>query len=155
MLGSLTFASKVAMAALPNVHIVGTLMMASTVVFRRKALIPIYLYVTLEGLYSGFSFLWLSNLYTWAVLWGMTMLIPKRTPRKIKCIAYPAVCSLHGFLFGILTAPVWAAAFGWGIKETILSGVAFDITHGISNLVAGMLVLPLADLFSRFMKRKK
>ena len=56
MLGSLMFCSDIVMEALPNIHLVGMLTMVYTVVFRVKALIPIYVYVMLTGLLSaGFS----------------------------------------------------------------------------------------------------
>ena len=45
MLAVIMFCSKLLMEALPNIHIVGMLVMLYTVVFRAKALIPIYLYV--------------------------------------------------------------------------------------------------------------
>ncbi|MBR0450253.1 MAG: hypothetical protein IIX30_05505, partial [Clostridia bacterium] len=42
MLGVIMFCSKLLMEFLPNIHIVGMLVMLYTVVFRVKALIPIY-----------------------------------------------------------------------------------------------------------------
>ena len=51
MLGAIMFCSKILMEALPNIHIVGMLVMLYTVVFRVKAIIPIYIYVFLTGLY--------------------------------------------------------------------------------------------------------
>ena len=56
MLAAVMFASKVIMEILPNIHLLGTLTMAYTVAFRKKALIPIYLYVMINGVYSGFAF---------------------------------------------------------------------------------------------------
>ena len=50
MLGAVTYASKVLMEALPNIHLVGVFIIAFTLVYRRKALYPIYVYVFLTGL---------------------------------------------------------------------------------------------------------
>ena len=41
MLGSLMFCSKIVMEALPNIHLLGMLIVVYTIVFRRKALIPL------------------------------------------------------------------------------------------------------------------
>ena len=55
MLGTLMFTSKILMEMLPNIHLLGMLTITYTLVFRFKALIPIYIYVFLNGLYSGFN----------------------------------------------------------------------------------------------------
>ncbi|MBQ3590332.1 MAG: hypothetical protein II979_00205, partial [Clostridia bacterium] len=47
MLGTLVFASKIAMESLPNIHPAAMLLMAYTVVYRSHALIPLYVYVFL------------------------------------------------------------------------------------------------------------
>ena len=53
MLGAVMFASKVIMEALPNIHLLGVLTVTYTVVYRRRALVPIYLYVVLNGLFAA------------------------------------------------------------------------------------------------------
>ena len=77
MLGTLMFCSKIIMEAFPNIHLLGMFVMTYTIVFRRRALVPIYLFVALTGLYAGFAFWWLPYLYIWTVLWGVTMLLPR------------------------------------------------------------------------------
>ena len=81
MLAALMFASKVIMEVLPNLHLLGMLTMTYTLAFRTKALIPIYLYVFINGIYAGFATWWVAYLYIWAVLWGVTMLLPKKMPK--------------------------------------------------------------------------
>ena len=54
MLGALMYASKVVMEVAPNVHLLGVFTMAFTLVYRKKALYPIYTYVLLNGLFTGF-----------------------------------------------------------------------------------------------------
>ncbi|MBR2621042.1 MAG: hypothetical protein IKC97_01560, partial [Clostridia bacterium] len=53
MLGALMFCSDLIMEALPNIHLLGMLIVVYTIVFRRKALIPLYVYVLLMGVFSG------------------------------------------------------------------------------------------------------
>lgn len=156
MLGTLMFTSKIIMEALPNIHLLGMLTMVYTLVFRLEALIPIYIYVLLNGLYAGFDLWWMPYLYIWTILWGITMLLPKNMPKKIAIIVYPIVCALHGFSFGILYAP--AQALFWGLDPAgtvawIVAGLPFDAIHGVSNLLVGMLILPFSELIKKLMKK--
>ena len=158
LFGALMISSKEIMAVLPNIHLLGLLIMLATLTFRFKALISIYIYVFVEGLLQGFSPWWVSNLYTWAILWAVTMLIPKKLPTKAKMVIYPIVCSLHGFAYGILCAPTQALFFGLdfnGMIAWIIAGFPFDIIHGISNFCAGLLVLPLYLILSKMLAKFK
>ncbi len=155
MLGTMMYVSKLLMQVLPNIHLLGTLIIVITLVYRAKALYPIYIYVFLEGLMGGFATWWIPYLYIWTVLWGVTMLLPQNMSKKLKPIVYIIVCGLHGFSFGILYAPAQALLFGLdfkGMLAWIAAGFAFDITHGISNLLCGTLICPLAALLKRIEK---
>ena len=156
MLGALMFASKKLMEALPNVHLVGLLLAVITVAFRIKALIPLYLYVFLDGLVGGFSLWWLPYLYVWTPLWGALMLCPRHMKPSVATIVYAILCGLHGLLFGVLYAPAQALIFGLDLNQAlawIAAGFPFDLIHGISNLALGTLILPLSDLLKK-LKRK-
>lgn len=158
MFGAIMYVSRVILAVLPNIHLLGMLVMTLTVVFRVKALIPIYIYVMLEGILSGFALWWYPYLYVWTVLWALTMLIPKRTPRKLMFVLFPVLCALHGFSFGILYAPMQAFLYGYNFEQTLIwiaKGSLFDITHGISNIFAGMLVLPFSELIYLLVYKKE
>ena len=69
MLGAVMYASKLLMELIPNVHLLGVLVVAFTVVYRKKALYPIYIYVLLNGIFCGFAAWWVPYLYVWTVLW--------------------------------------------------------------------------------------
>ena len=77
MLGTIIFLSDILMEALPNIHGVAMFIALFTLFFRAKALIPIYVYVLLNGLYGGFALWWIPYLYIWLPLWALIMLIPK------------------------------------------------------------------------------
>jgi energy-coupling factor transport system substrate-specific component len=156
MLAALMFCSKVIMDALPNIHLLGMFIMVYTLVYRAKALIPIYLFIFMTGLYGGFGLWWIPYLYIWAILWGVAMLLPRRMPKAVAAIVYPAVCALHGFAYGTLYAPAQALIFGLdfeGMIAWIIAGLPFDLLHGLGNLVAGFLILPLSDLLLQLKKR--
>lgn len=155
MLGTVMFVSKVIMEFLPNIHLLGMFTMTYTIVFRKKALIPIYVYVLLNGIYAGFNMWWIPYLYIWTILWAVTMLLPRNMSKKAKCIVYPIVCCLHGLLFGTLYAPAQALMMGLNFKATIawiLAGLPWDAVHGAGNLVAGFLVYPLSELLIKLTK---
>ena len=157
MLGALMFCSKVIMDALPNIHLLGMFIMVYTLVYRTKALIPIYIFVFMTGLYGGFGLWWIPYLYIWTILWGVTMLLPRKMPRAVGMAVYPAVCCLHGLLYGVLYAPAQALIFGLdldGMLAWIAAGLPFDVMHGIGNLFAGLLILPLSSLLLRLEKKK-
>ena len=59
MLGALMMVSDLLMNILPNVHLVGVMIVTFTAVYRWKALYPIYVYVFLIGLFEGFGTWWL------------------------------------------------------------------------------------------------
>ena len=156
MLGAIMFASKIIMEVLPNIHLLGMLTVTYTLVYRKKALIPIYLYVMLNGLFAGFNMWWLPYLYIWTLLWGATMLLPKNMPKKIQYIIYPAICAIHGFTFGILYSPAQAIMFGLNLEQMvawIISGLPFDLIHGFSNLAVGLLIVPLTDVLQKLTRR--
>ena len=157
MLGAVMFCSKILMEALPNIHLLGMLTMTYTIAFRRKALIPIYICVFLNGVFAGFSLWWIPYLYIWTLLWGITMLLPRNMPEKIKKIVYPLVCALYGLSFGTLYAPAQALMFGFDLNQTlawIAAGFPFDLIHAAGNLVAGFLIIPLSDLLVKLMQKK-
>lgn len=152
MLGALLYASKLVMEVLPNIHIVGMLIMVYTIVYRKKALYPLYIYVMLTGFFAGFATWWIPYLYIWTVLWVVTMLLPKKMSKHTATIVYAVVCALHGLFFGVLYAPAQALLFGLdfeGMLSWIAAGFVFDAVHCAGNLCVGLLVWPLSQTLLR------
>lgn len=146
MLGAVMYGSKLIMELIPNVHLLGVLTVAYTIVYRKKALYPIYTYVILNGIFCGFAAWWIPYLYLWTILWGVVMLLPKRMPKKIQPAVYMTVCAAHGFLFGTLYAPLQAIMYGLsfqGMIAWIVAGLPWDCIHGISNFFCGILIMPI------------
>ncbi len=146
MLGAVMYASKMIMEVAPNIHLLGVFTIAFTVVYGKKALYPIYIYVLLNGAFCGFAAWWVPYLYLWTVLWGAVMLLPKKIPDKVKPLVYMVLCAMHGFLFGTLYAPAQALLYGLSLKATIawiVAGLPFDFIHGVSNFFCGILIVPI------------
>ena len=157
MLGTIMFVSKILLEILPNIHLLAMFTVLYTVVFRAKALIPIYVYVFINGLWSGFATWWIPYTYIWTVLWALTMLMPKNMSRAASMIVYPILCGLHGILYGVLYAPGQAFLFGLNFEQTltwIAIGFPWDVVQGIGNLAAGCLVYPLAQVLRKMQKSK-
>ena len=146
MLGAVMYASKLLMEVAPNIHLLGVFTIAFTVVYRKKALYPIYIYVILNGIFCGFAAWWVPYLYVWTVLWGVVMLLPEHLPKKLRPLIYMTICAAHGFLFGTLYAPAQAILFGMsfhGMVSWIIAGLPFDLIHGVSNFFCGLLIVPV------------
>jgi len=152
MLGAVMYASKMLMELAPNIHLLGVFTIAFTVVYGKKALYPIYIYVLLNGMFSGFATWWIPYLYVWALLWGVTMLLPKKMPKRVRPFVYMTVNACHGFLFGVLYAPVQMLLFNLsfkGIVAWVVAGFPFDVIHGVSNFFCGLLIVPIVQLLRR------
>ncbi len=137
----------------PNMHPLALFIAAFTAVYRVKALIPIYVYVFLEGLLGGFGIWWYPNLYIWTILWLVIMLIPKNTHEVAAGIIITVLCTLHGIGFGLMYMPYqcyvffkgnWDFAYIW-----LLNGLPFDTLHAVGNLVSSLLTIPLILLLCK------
>ena len=157
MFGALMYATTYVMKVLPNVHLLGLFIVTLTAVYRFKALIPLYIYVFLEGLFMGFSPWWWPYLYVWAVLWGAAMLLPRNMPVWLAAVVYPLVSGLHGLCFGLLFAPAQMLLFYGGdfsfFWPWVAAGFPFDVTHAIGNVASGLLILPLVRLLTKLQAR--
>jgi len=147
------FLSRIMMQWIPNVHLLGLFVAAFTLTYRMRALMPLYGYVLLEGVFAGFSLWWVPYLYIWLPLWGAFMLVGRlELSQKVRAPLCMVVCALHGLSFGILYAPLQALMFGFSFQMMlawIVAGFSFDVIHGIGNFVAGAMILPLASLLKK------
>lgn len=151
-LGALMFISKQLMEFLPNIHLLGMFTVLYTVVYRKKALVPLYIFVLLEGIIAGFSMWWIPYLYIWTVLWAVTMLLPQKMSPKIAVPVYSIVCGLHGLAYGTLYAPfqaLWMHLSFKGMLAWIASGLPWDVIHMLGNIVLGTMVYPLSRLLKK------
>lgn len=152
-LGALTFALKMAMSYLPNIEPVSLLVMVYGVVFGRKALYPVYIYVAMEILCFGFGIWNVNYLYIWALLalaaWGLR--------RMEQPLAWAVLSGGFGLAFGALCAPVDLVIGGVGYAVTKwASGIPFDIAHCVGNFfIALILFRPVRELLERLYRKTK
>ena len=119
MLGTIMFLSDLLMEALPNIHAIAMFIALFTLLYRWKALIPLYIYIALMGVYSGLALWWIPYLYVWFPLWALMMIVPKGAPDKLKFILATVFCSLHGITFGLLYTPGKAIMYGVNFEGMI------------------------------------
>ena len=147
VLGSLTFAAKVAMAGLPNIEPVSLFVMLYAVVFGKKCVYPIYTYVAMEILFFGLHLWSINYLYIWMILAICAWLL-----RSVK---NPFVWALlsggFGLLFGLLCTPVYAISGGIGYAVSWwIAGVPYDLPHAVGNFVIALvLFVPLRQLLTK------
>ena len=86
------------------------------------------------------------------------MLLPKNMPKRLAPLVYILVSGLHGLAYGTLYAPFQAIIMKLDFEATltwIATGLPFDITHAISNLICGILICPFISILSKAEKYAK
>ncbi len=137
MLGALTFAAKYGMSFLPNIEPVSLMVMLFAVVFGRKCLYPVYLYVAMEVLFYGIGIWNINYLYIWAVLAVAAYLARNMTHP----LGWALLSGTYGLLFGALCGIV--DVFIGGVPYAVakwVTGIPFDILHCAGNFVIALLL---------------
>lgn len=130
--GALLFAVQIAMAGLPNIELVTTLLLVFACVYRWYTAFSLLVFVLAEGLYFGFGFWWFTYLY----LWWIPVLAAIALCRFRNPILFAVVAALFGFCYGALGALPNLILFGAeSAFAYVINGLPFDILHGVGNFV--------------------
>lgn len=137
MMGTVMVVSKEALAFLPNVELVSLLTILFTLVFRRRVIGGLGVFLLLEGLLYGFGLWWLMYLYIWPLLAALAWLF-----RWMKRSWQWAVLSgLFGLAFGSLCSLVYLPMGGVSmVIAWIISGFTFDLIHAGGNFLLALLL---------------
>ena len=153
LMGAMTFAAKYVMSFLPNIEPVSLMVMLFAVVFGRKWVYPVYLYVVLEILFYGISLWNINYLYIWAVL-----AIASRCMAKVRePLPWAILSGGFGLAFGALCGivDVFIGGFGYAVTKWA-SGIPFDIAHCAGNFVIALLLYsPLRGLLEKLYAKMK
>jgi len=151
LLAAMMMATQVAMAALPNIHLVAVFVILAAMLFGWKALYSVYIFVLLEGLIYGFSMWFLNYLYVWTILTFIAVCFKNNRSR----LFWAAVAGIFGLLFGALCSIPYFFIGGWaGGFSYWVAGIPFDLVHCVSNAVlVYILLLPLYRLCCKLLKR--
>ena len=151
ILGAMTFAAKYVMSFLPNIEPVSLMVMLFAVVFGRKWVYPVYLYVAMEILFYGINLWNLNYLYVWAVLAvAASLLRSMQQP-----LAWALLSGVFGLAFGALCGivDVFIGGFSYAVTKWI-SGIPFDILHCAGNFIIALVMFaPLRKLLERLYSR--
>ena len=147
VLGALTFAAKYVMSFLPNIEPVSLMVMLFAVVFGRKCLYPVYLYVAMEILFYGLGLWNINYLYIWAVLALAAYLM-----RKMRAsLGWALLSGTFGLLFGALCGivDVFIGGISYAVTKWV-SGIPFDIAHCAGNFVIALILFaPMRKLMEK------
>ena len=127
---SLTFAGKLAMGVIPNVHPVTLMLIVITCMYGAKAFYTAFIYIGLEFCVYGFGIWSISYIYVWPMVVCVVLLFKKN--QSVAIWALIAAC--HGFLFGAMCSIPYI--FAGGVDAAIsywVAGIPYDLIHGISN----------------------
>ena len=151
-MAALIFASKVALAALPNINLNSLLIILTVVFFGWKSLYTVYVYVMLEGLVFGFSIWWFGYLYVWAILVVVAMLLRKND----SAVIWAVIAGLYGLVFGpLMYLEYFAINGGWEMFFAMwVSGIPYDLAHCGGNFVFTLVLYrPLHKVMERLMEK--
>ena len=151
VLGAMTFAAKYVMSFLPNIEPVSLFVMLFAVVFGKKWVYPVYLYVLLEILFYGISLWNINYLYIWAVL-GIAAYCLRAMQGRL---GWALLSGGFGLMFGALCGivDVFIGGFSYALTRWV-SGIPFDIAHCAGNFVIALLLFePMRHLLEKLYRK--
>lgn len=132
MLGGLVSVSQIALSFIPNIETVSLFIILFSLIYNKKAMYIVFVFVAIMGLIYGFGLWW----FGYVILWPFLCI----TTYKLKTIINGKylILSLYSGSFGLLFGFFYAIPYGifGGINAGIaywVSGIPFDIIHGIGN----------------------
>ena len=151
LMTAILFVAQVALSFLPNIELVSLLVIVYTLVFGPKVLYVIYAFAVLEGLLYGFSSWWITYLYIWTVLAGLTWCFRKME----STLGWAILSGAFGLAFGALCELSHFFFVGWqAMIASWVSGLMFDIAHCVGNFLAALaLFKPLLYLLRKLAQR--
>lgn len=137
LLAAVLFALQISMIHLPNIELVSLMVILYTLVLGKRVLNILITFTILEGIFHGFGVWWVSYLYIWPVLAGLTALMKRLGAPDW---GYGILSCLFGFSFGFLCSLPYLAGGPGAMFAWWIAGIPFDIVHGISNLIIGLVL---------------
>lgn len=156
MLGALLMVTQITLAFLPNIELITLLIILFTLLFKKKVVYIISVFIVLQGITYGFGLWWINYLYIWFILAILVAIFSKEKSPFI----WAFIAGFYGLFFGALCAiPYFFIGLSGGSMTSgfqlafayWISGIPFDLVHGVSNFfIALLLFKPLYTLLNRF-----
>lgn len=139
-LGTLLYVVQVGLSVMPNIELVSFLILIYTLVFPNITLPAIGIFILLEGLQWGFGLWWWSYIYVWPILYFLVKWL-KRSIKPDDVLSWSIVLGFYGLIFGLLFAVAYIpVSFSYAFSYFV-SGIFFDIIHGIGNFIICLFLL--------------
>lgn len=150
LMGALMFVTQLALASLPNIHVVALLIILTAMFYRWRAIYSIAIFVLLEGLIFGFGTWWINYTYVWLPLVPVTVIFRDND----SSLFWAIIAAAHGLLFGAMCAIVYLFIGGWEMAASYwVSGIPFDLIHCASNfVVCFVLIKPLKNVMAKILR---
>ncbi|OVE65027.1 hypothetical protein CCS79_23305 [Clostridium diolis] len=132
VLGSLLSVSQIVLSFLPNSEVVTLLIILLSIVYGQKAIYIVFIFIVTMGLIYGFGLWWIGYLILWPLLSVLTCMLRKFIEGKY------LILSIYSGVFGLLFGFFYAIPniIFIGLKKGkvfLISGIEFDIIHGVGN----------------------
>lgn len=150
LFAAVLFALQVSMLHLPNIELVSLMVILYTLVLGKRVLNILITFTILEGVFHGFGIWWVSYLYIWPILAGLTALLRQFDAPDW---GYGILSSLFGLSFGFLCSLPYIAGGPGAMFAWWIAGIPFDLVHGISNLIIGLVLFRPAKRILGFCSR--
>ncbi|KAI3349395.1 hypothetical protein FDB55_07410 [Clostridium botulinum] len=132
ILGAILTIAKISLDFIPNVEAVSLLVIIYSLIYGKKSIFIIFIFVIMMGLIYGFGPWWIGYFILWPALNILTSLLSKFI--KNRYLVLSLYSGMFGLLFGLFYAIPYAI-FG-GINAGIVywtAGIPYDIVHGLAN----------------------
>lgn len=136
---------KIALGGLPNIELTTFWMILFTLLFGRKIVLVVPVFILIEGAMYGFGLWWVMYLYVWPLLVLITWLC-----RRQESVWFWSILSaFFGLFFGFFCAVPYAVigAADGGLRSGLyagftwwVAGLQWDLVHGIGNFVLMMVL---------------
>ena len=151
VMSAILIAVQVTLSFVPNIELVSLLIILYTLVFGRKTLYIIYVFVAVEGMIYGIGLWWINYLYIWTILFFVVMLL--RTQHSV--LIWASLSGFYGLTFGALCAI--PNLFLSGPRSAVsywIAGIPYDILHCVGNFaVALVLFHPLYYVLNKVTRK--
>ncbi len=137
LMAAILFAVQIILSGLPNIELVSLLVILFTIAFPKNIWGALAVFCVLEGVFYGFGTWWLMYLYVWPMLALTAYFFRKNNSPFFWCV----VNGTFGLMFGLLCAFSYLPIGGIPMMLSWwVSGIPFDIVHGISNAVTALVL---------------
>ena len=150
LFAAVLFALQVSMLHLPNIELVSLMVILYTLVLGKRVLNILITFTILEGVFHGFGIWWVSYLYIWPILAGLTALLRQFDAPDW---GYGILSCLFGLSLGFLCSLPYIAGGPGAMFAWWIAGIPFDLVHGISNLIIGLVLFRPAKRILGFCSR--